>query len=44
LVGGVVESERKWVKIRWDRIREFVPEGVGEDEVESYLVGVLGGK
>jgi ParB family chromosome partitioning protein len=39
VLGGVVESERKWVTIRWDRIKEFVPEGVGD--VEEYLVSII---
>jgi ParB family chromosome partitioning protein len=36
LAGGVAEKgEPQWVKIRWDRIKEFVPEGV---DVEEWVV------
>jgi ParB family chromosome partitioning protein len=41
LGGAVAESERKWVRIRWERIKGLVPEGV---DVEEWLVGVMGQK
>lgn len=37
----VKKAGPKWVSIRWDRIREFVPEGIREEELEGYLLSVL---
>jgi hypothetical protein len=36
LLGVAEKVEPKWVKIRWDRLKEFVPEGVGD--LEEWLL------
>lgn len=41
LLGEKKETEPRYVRLRWDRIKEFVPEGVGEDEVAEWVIKML---